>query len=129
MQMGQQLYGCDHCQLSCPLNSPLFKSLQPLEGIAPLQAVENNSMKPEELLYLSQKAYKRAYGHLGFSWRGVKTAKRNGLINMANSGEAKYISLIETYLSTLDQSADAVLFGTAQWALERLKALHRGERT
>lgn len=127
--MHNQLYGCDHCQLACPLNSPLFKSLPENNGIPALKAVESNSIRPEELLYLSQKAYKRAYGHLGFSWRGVKTAKRNALINMANSKDVKYIHVIERFMQSLEVSEDTVLIKTATWALDKLKTLHRGENT
>lgn len=126
-QINKQIYGCDHCQLSCPLNSPLFKTHNHLQGIEPLIATENNSIAPEELLYLSQKAYRRQYGHLGFAWRGVKTIKRNGLINMANSGDTSYIQVIETFIKTIDQQEEAILYETAQWAIHKLRQLQRGE--
>lgn len=126
-QINQQIYGCDHCQLSCPINSPLFKTYHTMTGIKPLKAVENNSIAPEELLYLSQKAYKKKYGHLGFAWRGVKTIKRNALINMANSGDSTYIKVIEHFIASLEPQEEAVLYETAQWAIRKLKQSDRGE--
>lgn len=120
-QMGQHLYGCDHCQLSCPLNSPLYKTLRQESGMQPLKALQSNSLAPTELLYLSQKAFKKTYGHLGFAWRGVKTLKRNALINMANSGQSEYIQTIEEFIKRNDPAEDAVLIRTAHWALNQLK--------
>lgn len=117
--IGKQLYGCDHCQLSCPANSPLFKGLtSDVETV--LVSESFNALEPEKLLYLSQKAFKTAYGHLGFSWRGVKTSKRNALINMGNSKNKQYIEVIKTFLEQ-EVSRDEVLRHTALWALETLK--------
>lgn len=131
--IGQQLYGCDHCQLSCPANSPLFKTFN--TGAASgqesgakerllLKRDQHNAINPENLLYLSQKAFKQSYGHMGFSWRGVKTNKRNALINMGNSGDPYWKSVLIQFLER-KEPLDEVLLQTANWALQRLEELSK----
>lgn len=129
--IGMNLYGCDHCQLSCPANSPLFKTYQMRDPsfdsstfadgeCVVLNRETHNAIHPEKLLYLSQKAFKRDYGHMGFSWRGVKTNKRNALINMGNSGNIAWKNVIETFLATEPQ--DASLEEVGNWALKAIEA-------
>lgn len=131
--IGQHLYGCDHCQLSCPANSPLFKTFN--AGAASgqesgakerllLKRDQHNAINPENLLYLSQKAFKQSYGHMGFSWRGVKTNKRNALINMGNSGDPYWKSVLIQFLER-KEPLDEVLLQTANWALQRLEELSK----
>ena len=117
--IGKQLYGCDLCQLSCPANAPLSEKSN-LDDLM-LTRKTANAMNPSDLLGLSQKQFKKNYGAMGFSWRGVKTNKRNALINMGNSRDGHWINVIEDYLTEQASLDGEVLVETALWALSRLK--------
>ncbi len=117
--MGGHLYGCDYCQLCCPVNRPLSK-IEAVKGLL-LTREKNNAIDPEVLLKLSAKQFKKDFGHMGFSWRGIKTNKRNALINMANDHSANWIPKIEHYLKNQALHDGEELIEIAQWALEQLR--------
>lgn len=117
--IGKQLYGCDLCQLSCPANAPLSEKSN-LDELM-LTRKTANALNPADLLNLSQKQFKEKYSTMGFSWRGIKTNKRNALINMGNSRDGYWINVIEDYLEHRASLDGEVHVEAALWALKRLK--------
>lgn len=117
--MGVHLYGCDYCQLCCPVNRPLLK-IEEAKGLL-LTREKSNAIDPAELLSLSGKRFKNDFGHMGFSWRGIKTNKRNALINMANDRSEYWIPKIEHYLRNQALHDGEDLIETAKWAIEQIK--------
>lgn len=110
--MGAQLYGCDICQKVCPTNA-VRSNCHPRErGNAP-------EIDVFELLVMSQKDFKRLYGHHGFAWRGLKTIKRNALIHLGNSGDL----LAAEFLHRLgnDNYYEGELESVRLWALSRIQ--------
>lgn len=116
--LGLKLYGCDHCQLCCPANRP--KGRKSGAGKPLLTRKTLNRINPETLLYMSQREFKALYGQTGFAWRGLKTLRRNALINMGNSRDPKWIAVIENYMSGQAALDGDVLAETAAWALKQL---------
>src|SRR5699024_8708368 len=66
------VWGCDRCQTACPHNQGA--ALSPLpefrEDLIP-------SLTPQDLAGLSNKAFRRTYGHRAFAWRGIAPLRRN----------------------------------------------------
>ncbi len=66
------VWGCDLCQRACPLNRDAALSLLPefREDLL-------DSLTPEDLEGLSNKAFRRKYADRAFSWRGIGPLLRN----------------------------------------------------
>jgi epoxyqueuosine reductase len=127
-KMGNRLYGCDTCQIVCPVNKGKNWTHQPelkpdAERVKPL-------LKP--LLAMTNKQFAARYGDLAASWRGKKPIQRNAIIALGNFRDA----------TAVPQLAEALLHdprpeirGTAAWALGRIggpeaeRALAEAERT
>ena len=66
------VWGCDRCQTACPHNQGA--ALSPLpefrEDLLP-------TLTPQDLAGLSNKAFRRTYGHRAFAWRGPGPLRRN----------------------------------------------------
>lgn len=120
--IGCQLYGCDICQIACPANQAQNR-LELTHLKFPVYRQTINQIDPRELLTLSQKAFLRTYGHMGFAWRGVKTMKRNALINMGNSRDGYWVDVLKAYINSRGAQDDAELIEAAQWALTQLGAV------
>ena len=61
-----QLYGCDLCQICCPINNHKPPSLW---------------INPAEIIDMDENGFNKRFGHTGAAWRGLNHLKRN-----ANSG-------------------------------------------
>lgn len=70
-KMGRSIYGCDICQRVCPKNISAKKSIH--KEFIPT----NGYIELDEIFNISNKEFKRKYGHMAFSWRGKGIIKRN----------------------------------------------------
>lgn len=68
-QVGPRLYGCDVCQEICPKNKEV-----PLTS---LEQVVDRGISKEEIQDLSNREFKKRYGHLTGAWRGKKQWMEN----------------------------------------------------
>src|SRR5271157_4108299 len=108
--MGRHIFGCDICQDVCPWNrkAPATKAGE----FQPRSELVNPAL--EWLATLSVEEFRRA-----FRGSPVRRAKRSGLrrnavIAMGNSGELKFLPLLETLLA----DEDGVVGESAAWAIE-----------
>lgn len=79
--LGSSLYGCDICQLVCPLNKGIRQEDESIWG-------DQVSQVDLSLLEgLSNKEFKRTFGHIAGAWRGKRVWARNARIILKNQGK------------------------------------------
>ena len=71
--LGHQIYGCDICQKICPVNGVISPDLE--------TGIEVNL---DELMQMSNKAFKLNYQKTAAGWRGKKQLQRNAEIILKN---------------------------------------------
>jgi epoxyqueuosine reductase len=110
--MGRHVFGCDICQDVCPWNRKA-----PVTNAAELQAREE-LVNPalEWLAEMSAEEFKRTFR--GSAVRRAKLAglRRNAVIAMGNSGDQKFLPLLEK----LTADEDEVVGESAAWAVRKL---------
>lgn len=111
VRLGDRLYGCSVCQNVCPHNRAFDMEDETKSGGG------DSYVDPYEILALSNKEFKRKYGHMGFAWRPVRIYKRNALINIGNTGTEEDISKLDEGSFHLP---DEVL-KYKEWAKNRIK--------
>ncbi|MCM3748437.1 tRNA epoxyqueuosine(34) reductase QueG [Paenibacillus pasadenensis] len=112
-KIGNRLYGCDTCQIVCPVNRGVNVTRHPefeadAEQVKPL-------LLP--LLNMSNREFKERYGTNASSWRGKKPIQRNAVIALGNFRET---SAVPELAALLKDDPRPVLRGTAAWALGRI---------
>lgn len=113
--IGNRIYGCDTCQTVCPKNKRKHNLIH--EEFFPDPEIAKPLLEP--LLTVSNKDFKRIYGHVSGSWRGKKPLQRNAIYALAHFKEASAIPLLQEVLET-DQRP--VIKGAAAWAIGKINA-------
>jgi len=108
-KMGLKIYGCDTCQLVCPknkdINIPNHKKFIPDEI--------GGYIDIEELLHISNREFKKKYGHMSGAWRGKTILKRNAIIALGNMKKEENIHLLIPEL----RDSNPMIREYAQWAI------------
>lgn len=113
--IGNRIYGCDTCQTVCPKNKRKHNLIH--EEFFPDPEIAKPLLEP--LLTISNKDFKRIYGHVSGSWRGKKPLQRNAIYALAHFKEASAIPLLQEVLE-MDQRP--VIKGAAAWAIGKINA-------
>jgi epoxyqueuosine reductase len=111
--MGRHVFGCDICQDVCPWNrkAPVSATaeFQPREGLV------NPAL--EWLAEMNVEEFRKAFRGSPVRRTKLVGLRRNAAIAMGNSGDDKFVSLLEK----LEGDEDEIVAESARWALERLK--------
>ncbi|MDQ0871720.1 epoxyqueuosine reductase [Paenibacillus sp. V4I3] len=113
LKIGNRLYGCDTCQIVCPMNKGMnwthHPELEPdPEKVKPLLI---------PLLTMSNKDFKEQYGRIAASWRGKKPIQRNAIIALGNFKDRTAVPVLRELLLT-DPRPE--IRAAAAWALGRI---------
>ena len=111
-EMGRHVFGCDICQDVCPWNrkAPVTASLefQPREGLVNPALDWLAEMQPED--------FRRVFRGSPIRRTKLTGLRRNAVIAMGNSGDAKFMPT----LRSLAEDPDPAVAQHAQWALQSL---------
>jgi epoxyqueuosine reductase len=112
-KIGNRLYGCDTCQVVCPINKRKNWTHQP-----ELQP-DPDKVKPllQPLIAMGNKEFKETYGQSASSWRGKKPIQRNAIIALGNFKDVTAVPLLAKLLAS---DTRPVIRATAAWALGRI---------
>ncbi|MEF2248675.1 tRNA epoxyqueuosine(34) reductase QueG [Paenibacillus sp. IITD108] len=112
-KIGNRLYGCDTCQIVCPINR--HKNWTHQSELQPDVELAKPLLVP--LLTIGNREFKEKYGSTSSAWRGKKPIQRNAVIGLGNFKEA---SAVQDLIRVLEQDSRPVLRGTAAWSLGRI---------
>lgn len=113
VKIGNRLYGCDTCQIVCPVNRGIDMRLH--EELLPDPEVVKPLLRP--ILKLGNREFREKFGDSSAAWRGRKPIQRNALIALGNFKDEASVGDI-TEVLTADPRP--VLRATAAWALGRI---------
>jgi epoxyqueuosine reductase len=112
-KIGNRLYGCDTCQVVCPVNKGKNWTHQP--DLQPDPEKVKPLLKP--LLSMTNRQFREHYGDMAASWRGKKPIQRNAIIALGNFRDKSAVPLLAEMLND-DERPE--IRGTAAWALGRI---------
>lgn len=112
-KIGNRLYGCDTCQIVCPVNRGI-DARQHAE-LLPDPEVAKPLLRP--LLSMGNREFKEKFGASAASWRGRKPIQRNALIGLGNFRDAESVPDVA---KVLREDPRFELRATAAWALGRI---------
>lgn len=112
-KMGNRLYGCDTCQTVCPKNKGKTNWIQ--EQFYPDPEVAKPLLNP--ILKLSNRDFKKTFGHLSGAWRGKRPIQRNAIIALAHFKEEASISNL---IDIMKNDDNRVMRATSAWAIGKI---------
>ncbi|WP_128895270.1 tRNA epoxyqueuosine(34) reductase QueG [Longirhabdus pacifica] len=112
-KIGNRLYGCDTCQIVCPINKGKHFTHQ--EELLPEPELAKPLLKP--LLSMSNKQFKQKFGHTAAAWRGKKPIQRNAIIAL---GHFKDQSALPDLMPILLRDEREVMRESAAWSLGQI---------
>lgn len=112
-KIGNRLYGCDTCQVVCPLNKGMNSQLH--NEFSPEPEVTKPLLRP--ILTISNREFRNTYGYMAGSWRGRKPIQRNAIIAL---GVYKDESAIEDLAKLLREDPRPAIRGTSAWSLGKI---------
>jgi epoxyqueuosine reductase len=113
LKIGNRLYGCDTCQIVCPVNRG--KDARQHAELIPDAEVAKPLLRP--LLKMGNREFKEKFGSSAASWRGRKPIQRNALIGLGNFRDRESVPDIA---AVLREDPRYELRATAAWALGRI---------
>lgn len=112
-KIGNRIYGCDTCQTVCPKNKGKLNLHQ--SEFKPDPEIAKPLLQP--LLHMSNREFKKQFGHVSGSWRGKKPIQRNAIVALAHFKEE---SVVPDLIALLMNDQRPVIRGTAAWAIGKI---------
>lgn len=113
VKIGNRLYGCDTCQIVCPINRKVDSRHH--SELLPDPEVAKPLLRP--LLFMGNREFREKFGAGSAAWRGRKPIQRNALIALGNFRDKESVPDIA---KVLRQDSRPVLRATAAWALGKM---------
>lgn len=97
-----RVFGCDTCQICCPLNKDI--TLSNIDEFKPLEFMED--IEPEWIMNMSNREFKESFKKTSCGWRGKNVIKRNVAINIIKKGQninrsSQYGDYVQSYIDRL----------------------------
>ncbi|XID90620.1 tRNA epoxyqueuosine(34) reductase QueG [Paenibacillaceae bacterium WGS1546] len=112
-KIGNRLYGCDTCQIVCPVNRKI--DIRHHEELLPDPEVVKPLLRP--ILKMGNREFREKFGSSSAAWRGRKPIQRNALIALGNFRDAESAPDVA---AVLRDDPRPELRATAAWALGRI---------
>ncbi|TYP70629.1 tRNA epoxyqueuosine(34) reductase QueG [Paenibacillus methanolicus] len=112
-KIGNRLYGCDTCQVVCPVNKGKNWTHQP--ELAPDPETAKPLLLP--ILKMGNREFKETFGKSSSAWRGRKPIQRNAVIALGNFKDE---TAIPALIDVLRDDPRFELRATAAWSLGRI---------
>jgi epoxyqueuosine reductase len=119
-KIGNRLYGCDTCQIVCPINRKVDNRHH--VELLPDPEVAKPLLRP--LLFMGNREFRETFGAGSASWRGRKPIQRNALIALGNFRDTESVPDVARVLR---EDSRPVLRATAAWALGRIGSTEASE--
>ncbi|MBV9661662.1 MAG: tRNA epoxyqueuosine(34) reductase QueG [Acidimicrobiales bacterium] len=113
--LGDRLYGCDDCQVRCPVNRRAERDSPPADAEPRSQAF----LSVLEVLEADDEALEALVGRWYIPGRELRFVRRNALIVLGNVGDPDHPGVLEALGRAL-ASRDPILRSHAVWAAARL---------
>ena len=107
--IGNMIYGCDICQLRCPVNNKVKNPF--------VEFIVDQEVDLVTLLNIDNATFKNTYGRTASGWRGKRTLQRNAIAAMGNSGDRGMIEILNKY----EDDNRTIIKREVQRAITRLK--------
>ncbi len=103
-KIGDNLYGCDECLVSCPHNSSISHN----NG--------ETAVDLHELIGMNRNEFNKKYGESAWGWRGLNVLKRNATLVLGNKRKESGLAPLGTAL----KQPSPMVRGHAAWAIGRI---------
>ncbi len=113
--MGNRIFGCDDCLAICPWNKFAHQS-HALNSNLTTHKFSKDDLDLHTLIQFTEQQYRDFFRKTPVRRSGYKSFLRNILIAIGNSGDHKFISIIEVFIT----HCDYVVRATAIWAYAQL---------
>lgn len=113
LKIGNRLYGCDTCQIVCPVNRGV--DVRRHAELTPDPEVAKPLLRP--ILFMGNREFKEKFGSSAAAWRGRKPIQRNALIGLGNFKDKESVPDV---VRVLREDPRPELRATAAWALGRI---------
>ncbi|RKP48981.1 tRNA epoxyqueuosine(34) reductase QueG [Cohnella endophytica] len=112
-KIGNRLYGCDTCQIVCPVNRKI--DIRHHAELIPDPEIAKPLLRP--LLKMGNREFREKFGDSSAAWRGRKPIQRNALIALGNFRDAESVPDVA---AVLRDDPRPVLRATAAWSLGKI---------